>query len=95
MRFYVLFNNIAVILGRWKGNNGRLCETEPRLRMKKFPHSEIELGLPYHYQVVSSQKLVPGIINICPQSHFEFATASAVMSIFTLKAPIDCSRRQS
>ena len=31
--------------------------------MKKFPHSEIELGLPYHYQVVSSQKLVPEIIN--------------------------------
>ena len=35
-RFYVHFQNISVIRGRWKGDNERLYITGPRLRMKVF-----------------------------------------------------------
>ena len=31
MRFYVLFNSIWVILGRWDGGNKRVCGMEFRL----------------------------------------------------------------
>ena len=31
MRFYVLFNSISVISGRWKVDNGRLCAMKLRL----------------------------------------------------------------
>ena len=34
--FYVLFNNISVISGRWTDDNERLCATEPRLRLRRF-----------------------------------------------------------
>ena len=37
LRFYVLFNSISVISGRWKGYNERLCATEPRLWLKGCP----------------------------------------------------------
>ena len=36
LRFYVIFNSISVISGRWEGNNGRLCAKEPRLRVVKY-----------------------------------------------------------
>ena len=42
LRFYVLFNSISVILGRWAGDNERLCAMEPRLRLKT--HSYLALG---------------------------------------------------
>ena len=35
-RFYVLFNSISVISGRYAGNNGRLCAMELRLRLGRF-----------------------------------------------------------
>ena len=35
LRFYVLFNSISVISGRWAGDNERLCAMEPRLRLKR------------------------------------------------------------
>ena len=36
LRFYVLFNSIAVISGRWADNNERLSAMEPRLRLRRF-----------------------------------------------------------
>ena len=36
LRFYVLFNSISVILGRWVDDNERLCAMEPRLRWRRF-----------------------------------------------------------
>ena len=30
LRFYVLFNSISVISGRWADDNERLCAMEPR-----------------------------------------------------------------
>ena len=35
LRFYVLFNSISVISGRWAGDNERLCAMEPRLRLRR------------------------------------------------------------
>ena len=32
--FYILFNNISVISGRWEGDNKRLCAMEPCLQLK-------------------------------------------------------------
>ena len=29
LRFYILFNSISVISGRWAGDNERLCAMEP------------------------------------------------------------------
>ena len=34
--FYVLFNSIAVISGRWTDDNERLYAMEPRLRLRRF-----------------------------------------------------------
>ena len=34
--FYVLFNIISVISGRWADANERLCAMEPRLRLRRF-----------------------------------------------------------
>ena len=31
LRFYVLFNSISVISGRWADDNERLCAMEPRI----------------------------------------------------------------
>ena len=42
LRFYVLFNSISVISGRWADENERLCAMEPRLRVKRSsPHAGI------------------------------------------------------
>ena len=37
LQFYVLFNSISVISGRWADDNERLCAMDPRLRLKKSP----------------------------------------------------------
>ena len=36
LRFYVLFNSVSVISGRWAGDNERLCAMKPRLRLGRF-----------------------------------------------------------
>ena len=36
LRFYVLFNSVPVISGRWEVDNERLCAMELRLRLRKF-----------------------------------------------------------
>ena len=36
MQFYVLFNNISVISGRWVDDHEMLCAMEPRLRLRIF-----------------------------------------------------------
>ena len=37
LRFYVLFNSILVISGRWLKDSKRMCIMEPRLRLERFP----------------------------------------------------------
>ena len=34
--FYVLFNSVSVISGRWPDDNERLCAMEPHLRLRRF-----------------------------------------------------------
>ena len=36
LRFYVLFNSISVISGRWTDDNERLCAMEHHLRLRRF-----------------------------------------------------------
>ena len=36
MQFYVIFNSIPVISGRWKVDNERLCAMELRLWLSRF-----------------------------------------------------------
>ena len=36
LRFYVLFNCITVISGRWADDNERLCAMEPHLQLRRF-----------------------------------------------------------
>ena len=36
LRFYVLFNSVSVISGRWADDNERVCAMEPRLRLGRF-----------------------------------------------------------
>ena len=36
VRFYVLFNSISVISGRWVDDNERLCAMELHLRLRRF-----------------------------------------------------------
>ena len=36
LRFYVLFNSVSVISGRWEVDNERLCAMELRLRLRRF-----------------------------------------------------------
>ena len=36
LRFYVLFNSISVLSGRWANDNELLCAMEPRLQLKKI-----------------------------------------------------------
>ena len=44
LRFYVLFNSISVISGRWADDNDRLCAMELRLRLKRSsPRAGLEL----------------------------------------------------
>ena len=35
LRFYVLFNSIRVISGRWVDDNERLCAMKPHLQLKR------------------------------------------------------------
>ena len=42
LRFYVLFNSISVISGRWEVDNERLCAMELRLQLRGF---RLERGL--------------------------------------------------
>ena len=44
LRFYVLFNIISVISGRWVGDNERPCAMEPRLRFKRSWPQGLNLG---------------------------------------------------
>ena len=44
LRFYVIFNSISIISGRWVGENERMCVIEPRLRFKRFSLPGIDLG---------------------------------------------------
>ena len=39
LRFYVLFNNIEIILGQWETDNEKLVAMKPclRLKRKRFP----------------------------------------------------------
>ena len=36
LRFYVLFNSVSIISGRWEVDNERLCAMELRLRLRRF-----------------------------------------------------------
>ena len=36
LRFYVLFNSIPIVSGRWADDNERLCANEPCLRLRRF-----------------------------------------------------------
>ena len=36
LRFYVLFNSVSVISGRWADDSETLCAMEPRLRLRRF-----------------------------------------------------------
>ena len=36
LRFYVLFNSVSLISGRWKVDNERMCAMELRLRLRRF-----------------------------------------------------------
>ena len=36
MRFYIIFNSISVISGRWANDNERQCAMEHRLRLRRF-----------------------------------------------------------
>ena len=43
LQFYVVFNSISVISGRWEVDNERLCAMELRLRLKILPRVGIKL----------------------------------------------------
>ena len=36
LRLYVLFNRISDIIGRWYGDNERLCTMKPRIRLERY-----------------------------------------------------------
>ena len=43
LRFYILFNNISAISGRWLGGNERLCAVDPCLWLKRLqPQAGLE-----------------------------------------------------
>ena len=45
LQFYVLFNSISVISGRWADDNESLCAMEPRFLVEKILHQmELELA---------------------------------------------------
>ena len=45
--FYVLFNSISVISGRYLDDNERLCAMEPCLQLERFrPQVRLEPGTP-------------------------------------------------
>ena len=37
LQFYIIFNSISVLSGRWLADNERLCAMEPLLRSERFP----------------------------------------------------------
>ena len=37
LRFYVFFSSVSTVSGRWTDDYERLCEMEPRLKLKKSP----------------------------------------------------------
>ena len=44
--FYLLFNSISVISGRWTDDDERLCAMEPRLQLKRsLPQAGSKFGL--------------------------------------------------
>ena len=46
LRFYVIFNSISVISGRWLVDNERMCAIEPILRSERFPpQARLEPGI--------------------------------------------------
>ena len=46
LRFYVIFNSISVISGRWLADNERICAIEPLLRSIRFPpQARLESGI--------------------------------------------------
>ena len=46
LQFYVLFNSISGMSGRWADNNERVCTMEPRLRLKRpSPQARLELTI--------------------------------------------------
>ena len=45
LRFYILFNSVSVISGRWEVDNERLCAMELHLWLRRFrPRARIELS---------------------------------------------------
>ena len=55
LRFYILFNSISVISGRWVDNNERLCAMEPGLRLRRFRLKRgLNLGLLDHRPVLNT-----------------------------------------
>ena len=56
MRFYILFNSISVISGRWKVDKA-VCNGTPFTVEKISPRVGIELG-PLQYRTVLSQNCV-------------------------------------
>ena len=45
LQFYIFVNSISVISGRLVGDNGRLCATEPSLRLERFtPQAGLKPG---------------------------------------------------
>ena len=45
-RFYVHFNSISIVSGRWLDDNERLCAMEPRLRLRRFSLEEGSISGP-------------------------------------------------
>ena len=44
LRFYLLFNIVSVISGRWADDNERLCAIEPRSRLQRSsPQAWLEI----------------------------------------------------
>ena len=62
LRFYVLFNSISVISGRWAGNKERLCVMDPRLRFTRYPS---QAGIKHVSAIATGQRLtteLPGLL---------------------------------
>ena len=68
LRFYILFNSIAVISGRWLGDNERLCAMVPLLVRKIFPSVGLEPETARSGPGCS--KLTTSLVNISLNFHF-------------------------
>ena len=61
--FYVLFNSVSVISGRWEVDNERVCAMELRLRLRRFRLKRaIELSL-LDQQTSAEPTELPGLLN--------------------------------